>query len=68
MASGEVRVAQGKLVYGGQLVCRWSASGTPVMEQGALSEEGGRVVAIGHFDDLQRRYPNARLVGGPDLN
>ena len=66
MASGEVRVAQGKLVYGGQLVCRWSASGTPVLEQGALYEEDGRVVAIGRFDDLQRRYPNARLVGSPD--
>ena len=59
MASGEVRVAQGKLVYGGQLVCRWSASGTPVLEQGALYEEDGRVVAIGRFDDLQRRYRHA---------
>jgi 5-methylthioadenosine/S-adenosylhomocysteine deaminase len=59
-------VVQGKLIYGSQMVCRWSASGTAVMEQGALYEEGGRIAAIGNFDDLQRRYPDARLVGGPD--
>ena len=59
-------MAQGKLIYGGQLVCRWSASGTAVMERGALYEEEGRVVAIGRFDDLQRRYPQARLIGGLD--
>lgn len=59
-------MAQGKLIYGGQMVCRWSATGTPVTEHGALYEEEGRIVAIGHVDDLKRRYPNARFVGGPD--
>jgi 5-methylthioadenosine/S-adenosylhomocysteine deaminase len=59
-------VAQGKLIHGGQMVCRWSASGTQVTERGALYEEDGRIVAIGQFDDLQRRYPDAPLVGGPD--
>jgi hypothetical protein len=29
MASGEVRLVQEKLVYGGQLVCRWSVVGGP---------------------------------------
>ena len=60
------RVAQGKLIYGGQLVCRWSASGSPTIDKGALYEEDGRIVAIGAFDDLQRRYPMARQIGGLD--
>jgi cytosine/adenosine deaminase-related metal-dependent hydrolase len=66
MALGEIRVAQGKLIYGGQLVRRWSASGSPTIDQGALYEEDGRIIAIGAFDDLQRRYPNTRQIGGLD--
>jgi 5-methylthioadenosine/S-adenosylhomocysteine deaminase len=59
-------VAQGKLIYGGQLIRRWSASGSPAIDQGALYEEDGRIVAIGTFDDLLRRYPMAHQIGGPD--
>jgi 5-methylthioadenosine/S-adenosylhomocysteine deaminase len=66
MALGEVGVAQGKLIYGGQLVRRWSASGSPAIDKGALYEEDGRIVAIGAFDELRQRYPNARQIGGPD--
>lgn len=54
---------EGKLIYGGQLIRRWNHADTPPLENGALYEEAGRIVAIDRYDVLQRRYPAARRIG-----
>jgi 5-methylthioadenosine/S-adenosylhomocysteine deaminase len=53
----------GKLIYGGWLVQNWDY--TPI-ENGALYEEGGRVVAVGAYDALRKRYPDAASIGSRD--
>src|SRR5271155_279050 len=53
----------GKLIFGGRLVRRWNRPDTPPIENGALYAEAGRIVAIGPYDELQRRYPAARRIG-----
>src|SRR3954470_7038740 len=56
----------GKLIYGGHLVRRWNAPPTDQIEDGALYEEAGRIVAIGRYADLKQRYPAAAVIGNPD--
>jgi cytosine/adenosine deaminase-related metal-dependent hydrolase len=51
---------QGKLIYGGWLVRHWDQA--PI-ENGALYEKGGRVVAVDTYDVLRKRYPDAASVG-----
>ncbi len=56
----------GKLVYGGWLVRSWGDSeATPPIEGGALYEEGGRIVAVGTYEQLRKQYPHATSVGDP---
>lgn len=57
--------ARGKLIHGGWLVRRWAPSQPPI-EGGALYEEGGKIHAIGTYDELRRRFPNAQSIGGSD--
>jgi cytosine/adenosine deaminase-related metal-dependent hydrolase len=54
---------QGNLIYGGWLVRHWDQA--PI-ENGALYEEGGRVVAVDTYDVLRKRYPDAASVGNRD--
>jgi cytosine/adenosine deaminase-related metal-dependent hydrolase len=55
---------QGKLIHGGWLVRRW---GEAPIREGAVYEEGGRVVAVDSHEALRKRYPAAQSVGGADL-
>ncbi|MGH8766370.1 MAG: amidohydrolase family protein [Burkholderiales bacterium] len=51
---------QGNLIHGGWLVERWDRA--PI-ENGALYEENGRVVAVDTHETLRKRYPAARAIG-----
>ena len=53
----------GKLIHGGWLVEHWQKD--PI-ENGALYEEAGRVVEIGAYDVLRKRYPDAASIGDRD--
>jgi 5-methylthioadenosine/S-adenosylhomocysteine deaminase len=55
-------VAQGKLIHGGWLVRRWAHSERPI-ERGALYEEYGKIRAIGTYDELRQRFPDAQSIG-----
>jgi cytosine/adenosine deaminase-related metal-dependent hydrolase len=55
----------GKLFYGGWLIRDWSQA--EPLEAGALYEEAGRIVAVGGYQELRYRYPEAPAVGNPDL-
>ncbi len=57
----------GKLVYGGWLVQSWGDfEATPPIEGGALYEEGGRIVAVGTYEQLRKKYPHAISIGDPN--
>ena len=53
----------GKLIHGGWLVEHWQKD--PI-ENGALYEDAGRVVEIGAYDVLRKRYPDAASIGDRD--
>jgi len=51
-----------KLIYGGLLVRRWGRS-EEILENGAICELDGRIAAVGPYQDLERRFPNAQRIG-----
>ena len=50
------------LIYGGLLVRRWGQS-EEILENGALCELDGKIVAVGSYKELELRYPKARMIG-----
>jgi cytosine/adenosine deaminase-related metal-dependent hydrolase len=58
--------SEGKLIYGGWLVRDWLRDGRTPITSAALYEEDGRIVALGSYGDLRKRYPLARPVGDTD--
>ncbi len=47
---------------------RWVIPGADdaTIDDGAVAVDGGRILAVGSFADLQRAHPDAALAGGPD--
>src|SRR4051794_33758754 len=55
------------LIRGRHVVCRvLSRTETEVVDDGAVYQEDGRIVAIGKHDELARRYRPDEVLGSPD--
>jgi len=52
------------LVRAGQVV---PAHDTAVILDGAVAVAGGKIEAVGSFEELSAKYPNADVIGGDDF-
>lgn len=52
------------LIHSRHLITNTIGDGTPILEDGALYQRDGEILAIGRHDDLKERFPDAKELGG----